>query len=418
MQTFLALVLLLPLQIAPDGASVRSLVRELDAPQKAVRDAAEQKLIDLGPAVLGMLPRLKQNDSAELALRLDRIRLALLRVRAAANLHGSKVTLAVKDKPLAEVLAEIERQTDDKLIDYRRQFGQQSDDIPVTLDVRDLPFWETIDRLGEVTGLEPYHFAHEDGLALIARTAASPSTAAYVRYDGAFRVQAKKLTISRSLVAANSDLQIELEAAWEPRLRPLFITVRMAKFTAVDDADQTIAPSNPDAVLEIPPQGRASKVDVKLSFAGPPRSVRAVKSLRGTFDVLLPAEMHTFRFEQLGEREKQEQRAAAATVTLDSSKTGNGRVEATLRLRYDRPANALESHRAWFYKNPAFLEGPDGTKIPPGTIELIRQADDELTLRLLFPAPEDVSRHVLVYQTPADLVALPVEFEFRDLPLP
>lgn len=411
------LAILLALQSPVDPADVRSLLRELDAPQKSTRDAAEQKLIELGPAILELLPETRPGQSAELAMRVGRIRLELLKSRAAANLHGAQVKLSVKEKPLGEVLAEIERQTGNKLVDYRRQFGQQADEIPVSFDV-DLPFWEAIDRLNAVTGLEPYHFANESGLALIARTAAEPAREKFVRYADAFRVEAKKLSATRSLAADEATLVVEFEAAWEPRLRPLFVTVSSAKFTAVDSDDRPIAAANPAGVLEIPPQGRAAKVDVKLNLVAPPRSATTVKRLSGTFEVLIPAEMHAFKFENLGERERQEQRAAACTVALDSSRVGNGRVEAVLRLRYDRPANALESHRAWFYKNPAFLVGPDDSKTPPGTIELVRQAEDELTLRLLFPAPDDVSRHVLLYQTPADLVALPVAFEFRDLPLP
>lgn len=417
MHLWAALVLSLILQSPVDPADVRSLVRELDAAQKSARDAAEQKLIELGPAVLELLPESRPSHSAEMTLRLGRIRLALLKSRAADNLHGARVKLAAANKPLGEVLAEIERQTGNKLIDYRRQFGQQADEIPVTFEV-DLPFWEALDRLNAVVGLESYHFANENGLALIARTAAEPPRRAFVRYGDAFRIEAKKVSSARALADDDTTLVVEFEAAWEPRLRPLFITVASAKFSAVDDAGRPVVAANPTGVVEIPPQGRASKVDVKLSLIAPPRSATVIKRLAGTFDVLIPAEMHAFKFENLGERERQEQRAAACTVALDSSRVGNGRVEAVLRLRYDRPANALESHRAWFYKNPAFLVGPDDSKTPPGTIELVRQAEDELTLRLLFPAPDDVSRHVLLYQTPADLVALPVSFEFTDLPLP
>lgn len=417
MVTLPNLLLALLLQSPVDPADVRSLIRELDAPQKSLRDAAEQRLIDFGPPVLDQLPESRPGQSAETVLRLQRIRLALLKTRAAANLHGSQVTLAATNQPLAEVLTEIERQTGNKLIDYRRQFGQQADEMSVTLEVK-LPFWQALDKLGEVTGLEPYYFANESSLALIARTAASKSPAKYVRYADAFRIEARKLSVSRTLNEADSTLQIEFEAAWEPRLRPLFATVSSAKVQAVDEAGRPIAAANPAGVVEIPPQARSSKVDVRLNFVAPPRSATTVKRLSGTFDVLIPAEMHAFKFENLGERERQEQRAAACTVTLDSSRVGNGRVDATIRLRYDRPANALESHRAWFYNNPVHLLGPDEVKTPPGTTELVRQSEDELTLRFVFPAPNDVSRHVLIYQTPADLVALPVSFEFTDLPLP
>ena len=61
---------------------------------------------------------------------------------------------------------------------------------------------------------------------------------------------------------------------------------------------------------------------------------------------------------------------------------------------------------------------PPCAKITPGSTELTRQADNELSLNLMFVDPGDLTLKTFVYQTPADIVALPIEFEFTDLPLP
>lgn len=419
--TLLLVALTLPLQSADDpAAAVRALVRELDAPQKAARDEAERRLIEFGPAALSILPDLRPNDSAELSLRLNRVRLALLRQKAARSLEASHVSLHVKDAPLADVLAEIERQTGNKLVDYRRQFGQQADDLRVTLELNDQPFWQALDRLNSATGLTTYPFAGEDGLALVVRTAGEPTPdlRAHVQYVGAFRLHVRRLTTTRDLDAADADLQLELEAAWEPRLRPLFLTVAAAKLQLADDAGRPLAPRNPNLVQEIPPQGRAAQVDVKFTAVAPPRTAKSLQRFAGTLDVLLTAEMHTFRFADLGERKRQEQRAAAVTVTLEPTRMNNQLLEVPVRIRYENPVNALESHRAWFYKNPAYLEAADGRKTSPGSTELARQADDELLLNLMFVDPGDPAAQTFVYQTPADIVSLPIEFEFTDLPLP
>jgi hypothetical protein len=417
---WLLVALALPLQ-APDMASeVRSLVRDLDASQRSTRDAAEQKLIEFGPGALALLPDGETGDSAELVLRLNRIRQALLRAKAEGTLKGSTVTLSVADAPLADVLADVEKQTGNKLVDYRRAFGQQVDDLKVSFDLKQTPFWQAFDKLAGATGLEPYPFAAEDGLALVSRAAegSAPRSPPPTCDVGAFRTRVRRLTVGRDFALDDPALELDLEIAWEPRLRPMFFTAAIANIEMVDDADNRLAPPNPDLVLEIPPQGRASQIEAKFQVAAPARSRLALKRVAGRIDVLLPADQHTFRFRGLADATKQEQRAAAATVTLDDFRAVDDVWQIRLRLRYQHPANALESHRAWFYKNPAFLETADGTRTPPGTIELVRQADDELTLNLVFPAPEDAAPRTFVYQTPADLVTLPIAFEFHDLPLP
>lgn len=419
MHAFVAIVCCLAQAPAADAAAqVRAAVRNLDAPQKATRDDAERRLIELGPTTLPLLPAAKASDSAEFTQRLDRIRLALLKAKTQANLHGARVTLDVNAASLAEVMAEIERQTGNKLIDYRRQFGQSAEEIAVTLSLKDAPFWTAVDRLTAAAGLEVYHFAQEDGLALVARTNSAAAVRAPIADSGAFRTRIRRLSTSRAFDESQAELQLELDVAWEPRLRPMFFTAAVAALKLVDDAERPIPAANPDLVLELPPQGRASKIDLKLTFVAPPRTAKQLNSVAGEIEVLLPADQHTFRFGNLTDGERQEQRAAAAVVKLDSVRVRADTVETTVRLKYEHPTKALESHRAWFYKNPAFLEDPQGKRTPPGSIELVRQADDELTLRMQFPEAGDAERLTFVYQTPADLVSLPIRFEFTDLPLP
>ena len=61
---------------------VRKLVRELDAPEKARRDAAQQKLLELGALVLDLLPETTDKTSAEVRMRLDKVRSVLERTQA------------------------------------------------------------------------------------------------------------------------------------------------------------------------------------------------------------------------------------------------------------------------------------------------------------------------------------------------
>lgn len=410
---------------AEDGPSeemIAELVEELGAPQKARRDEAEKKLIALGPKVVDLLPKSGPDDSEEVSSRLARVRMALYRRRAEASVQASTVTLSVKDAPLDDVAKAITKQTGNQLVDFRSQFGQQPTPVKLTLDVGKQPFWKVIDEITAQSDLEVYHFSGTDELALVAAAKGKPKPAAglteAVCYSEAFRIEAKRLTASRSPTSNEpGELRVELEVAWEPRLKPLFLTSKMSTVEARDDADKPIEPGNRELSTEIPPQGKSCRAEIALAFQAPPRSAKSVKSLSGTLEVLVPAELHPFRFTKLDEG-KQEQKAAAVTVSIAAPRANNDLVQIALTLKYDNPANAMESHRAWFYKNPCYLEASDGTKTPPGTIELTRQSNDELTLNLLFAPDGDWTKQTLVYQTPADIVVQPIEYRFKELPLP
>jgi hypothetical protein len=398
------------------AAAVRSLIAELDAPQRATRDAAEKRLGELGPAALAHLPEPGTAPTAESAERIARVRKALYQQQVEASVRESIVSIDVKEAKLDHVLEEVAKQTGNRLLDYRRQFGQQAGDDKITLKLDKRPFWPAIDELLAANDLEIYHFSGEDGLAIVSEGDPRPRQPP-VAYSGAFRVEAEQVTAVRRLNSDESDLQIDLSAAWEPRLKPMFLTASMKKISAADDAGAAMVISNPDLNVEIPPQGKSCRVEVALNFVAPPRGVKTIALLRGTLDVLLPAELHEFRFTKLdGGRQTRE--GAAVSVTIERARINNEVLEVPLRLGYENAGNALESHRAWFYKNPAWLESPDGKKNAPGTIELAAQSDDEIVLNLLFALEDDWKKYSLVYQAPADIVTVPVQFEFRDLPLP
>jgi hypothetical protein len=118
------------------AAEVKRLVRQLDGKELAERQAAEEQLAALGPAALDLLPEITNRTTAETRERLGRIRDKLERAQAAAVAQPRRVTLTVEDKPLSEVLAEIEKQTGNAFIDYRDQMQQPARDpsISVSLD--------------------------------------------------------------------------------------------------------------------------------------------------------------------------------------------------------------------------------------------------------------------------------------------
>jgi hypothetical protein len=127
--------------------SVAPLVAGLDAPAKADRDEAERQLLTLGPAVLDSLPEPNDRMPAETRLRLARIRSQLERARADASVEASHVTLVGDKLPLNEVLAGLEKQTGNHIIDFRPQFGEQVQNRPISVKFHNTPFWTALDEV-------------------------------------------------------------------------------------------------------------------------------------------------------------------------------------------------------------------------------------------------------------------------------
>ena len=60
-------------------------------------------------------------------------------------------------------------------------------------------------------------------------------------------------------------LIVNVETAWEPRLRIIGLTQRMADVTAVDEKGNPLPAANAEAQLEIPTSGEAAAVKRHLA---------------------------------------------------------------------------------------------------------------------------------------------------------
>ncbi|MCC7084691.1 MAG: hypothetical protein IT427_06760, partial [Pirellulales bacterium] len=302
------------------AAEVRRLVRQLDAAELSARNGAEEKLIGMGVEVLDRLPN-QPGGSAEIELRLKRIRQTIEKQTAAVSVQGSAVSLAGSMR-LSQALAAIEKQTGNKVVDYREQFGQQVTDPEVTTDFEKTPFWQALDTLLDRANMTTYNYAHDADLSLIAKSPEQLARAPRADYVGPLRLEVARVTAERVPGVKNSgSLKLALEIAWEPRLRPILFQQALASLKATDDRGHLVKPAQDEGELEAPaPQGTA--VQMELPFELPPRSAKSIHSLKGSLTALMPGKIETFEFGDLAAAAKPdskpvEKRIAAATVTLD-----------------------------------------------------------------------------------------------------
>jgi hypothetical protein len=407
-------------------AEVRRLVRQLDAGELVRRDAAEAELLRRGPAVLDLLPPPTDRTSAEVRQRLDRIRQKLQQQAADAAARPSLVTLKADAMPLAKVLAELSRQSGNAIIDQRGTDGDGSDEGPALKVAFDkTPFWPALDQVLDQAGLLIHPFAGSEKPAITVSTMhnKTPFISRVARSGraccvGPFRIEPVVIAARRNLRSGDGALFLSVEALWEPRLRIIGLTQRMADVTASDEKGRPLPVANAEAQLEIPAADNASAVKFDLPFQLPSREVRRMATVKGKLLAMIPGRIETFRFDKLADAKDVAKRVAGVTVTLERVEKNNDLWEVRIRVLFDDAGDALASHRTWIFSNPAYLEGPDGKPITHDTYETTRQEKNEVGVAYVFSTDRPLDKLVFVYKTPGTIITSGFEYELKDIELP
>lgn len=391
-------------------------VRQLDSPVLAEREEAERRLLEMGPAVLNLLPSVTERTPAEIQQRVGRIRQKLQRAAGEEAGRASLVTLKADGRLLSQVLAAMAQQSGNTIVDYRKQFGHVQTDPPVTIAFDKRPFWQAFDAVMDQAGMAVYPFGGE--IRVIGRTQGQALRATGASYAGPFRLEPIEILAQRDLrMPANRSLRLMVEIAWEPRLQPIFFRQRMADVAALDDRAVRIDLENPTANRELPITPGKSSTILELNLVPPSREVTKIAQLRGKMHVLLPGRTETFRFDDLGNTVNVEKRIGAVTVTLERARKAGKAWEVRVRVRFDQPGQALESHRGWIDLNEAYVEGADGKPSRDFTTEMTRQEENQFGLAYLFTGLAGPPR-AFVYRAPGTLLNTEFDYEFKDLPLP
>ncbi|NQT17809.1 MAG: hypothetical protein HQ582_33955 [Planctomycetes bacterium] len=408
---------------APDDdlkLQVRRLLRQLDASQLALRDEAEEKLLELGPAILDRLPKKSARVSAEVAERVERIRQKLQRAMAENAGQASPVTLQ-GEMPLSEILSKIQEQTGNKIV-LRGPGGQPGDQDTgpkLSVDFDKTPFWQALDQVLDQASLGAYPYGDEKAVYVVPRGGPASSPGGGTCYSGPFRFQPVTIRAQRDLRDPTSgSLRLTLEVSWEPRLAPVTILQRMADVEAFDENGESLPIDGPEAVSEVfvTPNSVAGQLDIPLEL--PPRDVKQIARLKGTLNVLLPSEVATFRFGNLEEAKLDEKRIAGVTVVLVQARKNRKAWEIAIRVRFDEAAGALESHLNWIDDNEIFLEDPDGKPISAGMSTSTGRKENEVGLAYYFSVDGPLTGYSLVYKTPALILSGEFDYEIEDIDLP
>jgi hypothetical protein len=398
---------------------IRRLVRQLDSDELSQRNAAEEALIQKGPAALDLLPETTDRMSAEVGQRLARVRQKLEQAAVASAVKPSLITLRGDGMPLSKILAALEKQSGNKIVDYRQQFGQPADDPSLKVRFDKTPFWQALDQVLDQAGMTVYPYADEPGLNIVGRPEGHLPRAQTAIYSGLLRFEPVRLLAQRDMADPKASwLRLVVEATWEPRLKPITLTQKISDVEAVDDRSRPLKVESAEAEIEVPVDGLKSAVELTLPFALPPRDAKEIARLKGKLTAMIAGRVEEFRFDNLMKAKNVEKRQAGVTVTLEQVRQNNEAWEVFIRVRFDQPGDALASHRGWILRNEAYLEGPDGKHIVYDTMETTRQTRNEVGVAYIFVLEKPPADMKFIYKTSGAILGTSFDYEIRDLKLP
>ena len=401
-------------------------VQQLNDDRAKIRNDAAEALVGLaGNTVreqeqfLELLPRPNNQMPPAVQDQLTAIRKRVEDTVARANIVATSVTLSAIQKPVSEIIATIEKQTGNRLVDYRKKFGQASVDLPLSFNFQEKPFWPAVDQILDLAGLDIYNFAGEGALALVARDDGGRPRTGRANYSGPFRIEATRIQAERDLrQPVQNRLKISLEVVWEPRFHPIVVTQSFAGIIAVGDDNQPIRNMSEIPVLAVEVPAGSQATAFVLPFKLPPRTIQQIVTLRGTLQVLVPGRKASFQFDQLAAGAKETQSQGGVRISLDAVRKRNEIWEIHMRLGFEENHQAFESHRGWAYQNASYLLDEKGERIEFAGLETTSQSPSEIGIVYLFDVPDGIENMTWVYETPAAIVLLPVEYQIKNIKLP
>jgi hypothetical protein len=405
---------------------VLQLVDRLGADKVEAREAATTSLIKLGPKVLPLLPDPASVTSVERKERLGRIRAALAEKLAELNTGPSKVTVTGKGIRLSEALQQLQKQTGNAITDLREQLGTEVTNPALDLDLRDKPFFEALDqiaRLAEVTT----NFATGDGSIGIMAGASmaqapdkpAPKAKPLILYSGPFRIELQQVSLSRDFNAGTALANIRLEAAWEPRLRPMLMKLKADEMKVLDDRKKEVKPQVAAESDEVVLRPENPSAELNINLEAPERDAKKIGSLVVKAEVTIPAGIKTFKFPSLAQKDVTVKQGDVS-LTLEDTEIDEQVWKVNVTLVYPGEGPAFESYRQGLFNNRIWLQRADGSRFEHnGGFNSTGSDGGKLGFEYLFvDAPGKPADYQLLYETPSKVITIPLEFEFKDVILP
>ena len=402
---------------------VGPLLRRLDGPDHA---AAEQQLIDRGSSVFERLKSYREQETdPELKLRATAL---ITEIHARSERGATPITLHLKSTGGTEAVAAIEKQTWCSIVGIGPTAGGPADARTVTIDADREPFWPVLTdvcrQLGVCPVLEPPR-GHKLRLFPSARSWITDAPHQivgpfWVGVAGVYRSESVDLT---GPVSTDRRFTVKMIVYPEPKLACL----AMSKFeieSAVDDTGRSLAPPGRRAGIEDLDQPVTRTLDVPLVYVSDQGAGRRIAILRGGLIMTVADGVRTIELrDPLGASPTEVNPVEGCTVQMTVRARSADTYELQLECdRIDLPDEqwfALVDHTA----DVDMLDGAGQAFLPmtwtaandntPG-----RYRATGVFSRASFTGATLGRPSRVTWPVASRFVQMPVNVEFRDLPIP
>jgi hypothetical protein len=403
---------------------VAQLVERLESPKVETRAAAEKSLIDLGGRVLPLLPASVDAKKKDLIERIERIKTSLREKEEQTNLGASKVTLKGKGMRFTEAIKALQAQSGNVITDLREANGDEATNPALELEIEDKSFFEALDLVAEKAGVTFTPYTNDGTLGIMkGGMEATPDKPAMAKpmvvYSGPFRIQFKEIAIVKDFTTATGTATAQFDVMWEPRIRPMLLSVKNEDLKIVDDQGKPVMPQVSQEANETGLRAGNCAAEFNLNLIAPERAAKVLSSLKVKGLVTVPSGMKTFKFPNLGATNVV-QKQGDISVTLESTEVDEQTWKVALSLAYPEGGPAFETYRQGLFNNRPWLQKPDGSRFEHnGGMNDSGSGEGKIGFEFMFvDAPGKPADYMFVYETPAKVVPIPLEFEFKDVPLP
>ncbi|CAN5872930.1 hypothetical protein BH23PLA1_BH23PLA1_29990 [soil metagenome] len=384
-------------------------------------DQAEESLIKLGPRALPLLPDPAPEGLKE---RLGKVRSAIEEQAEEESLDASRVTIKGEGIRLSEALRALQSQSGNPISDMRELYGQDATNPALDLDIEDRPFFEALDQIVKQAGLTLVFYTGDGTIGLLAGGGDYGEEMMGVEhwrlYSGPFRIELREVALAENFATGTRNGNVQLEVAWEPRLRPMLLSLGAAGIEIVDDRGEAVEPNVRDESGTVVLRPENPVAELNLNVNAPDRAAQKIGTLKVAAEVTVPAGNRVFRFPDLAASNvKQEQGDIA--VTLRSVEVDDFVWKVNVEVVYaDAEGPAFESYRQGLFNNRLWLQRPDGSRFEQnGGFNQTGGGGGRLAFQYLFvDAPGKPSDYQFVYETPSKVLTIPLEFEYEAVPLP
>lgn len=402
---------------------VAQLVERLEQGEPSARDEAEQALAKLGDRILTLLPDPEDVEDADLKDRISRVRLAIEGEAAEGSFDASRVTINAEGIRLSEALRELQRQTGNRITDLRELYGQDATNPALDLDLNEMPFLEAFDLVAAKAGLTPVYFTGDGTIGLLTggQMEYGPESgggSAPVQYTGPFRVSLNQIAAQHDLSSGARSANAQLTVVWEPRLRPMLMSLDVSNIEIIDDRGEKVEPSVADESGTVVLRPETPFAELNLNMNSPAREAQTLKLVKLKATITVPAANEVFRLDldkPNASQDRGDLKLAIGRVDVDGFVW-----KVDVRLTYGGQSEAFETYRQGLFNNRIWLQRPDGSRFDQnGGYNQIGASTNSMAFQYLFvDAPGEPSDYQLVYETPGSVVEIPLEIEFEDVPLP